>query len=73
MNVKELIKKLKQMPPDSEVVWQDHDHGEYEVNARVRYVGLTDFDNKPTSDARGPYAHIYDGYDWKGKIVCLRP
>lgn len=33
--VKELIAQLRKMPQDAVIVWQDHDHYEYEYNAMV--------------------------------------
>jgi hypothetical protein len=38
MTVKELIRRLRAFPPDSEVGIQDHDASEYELSARVRDV-----------------------------------
>lgn len=36
--VKQLINKLRKMPPDAVVIWKDHDHGEGEFNNIVSYV-----------------------------------
>ncbi|MHA9057248.1 hypothetical protein ACYBCP_21835 [Klebsiella pneumoniae] len=36
--VKQLINKLRKMPPDAVVIWKDHDHGEGEFNNFVSYV-----------------------------------
>lgn len=33
--VKALIAQLRKMPQDAVIVWQDHDHYEYEYNAMV--------------------------------------
>lgn len=33
--VANLIKQLRKLPPDALIVWQDHDHYEYEYNAMV--------------------------------------
>lgn len=38
--VRALIAKLRKMPQDAVVVWQDHDHYEHEYNARVNEVLL---------------------------------
>lgn len=38
MKVRQLIAKLKKMPPDADLVWQDHDHGDDEMNATVGTV-----------------------------------
>lgn len=35
MKVAELIKRLKKLNPDAEVVIQDHDHGDDEMNGPV--------------------------------------
>lgn len=43
MTTKELIKELKKMPPDAEVLWCDHDTGPF--SDWVRRVTLVDFDN----------------------------
>lgn len=39
VTVRQLIAMLKKMPQDAVVGWQDHDHSEDELNARVRSVG----------------------------------
>lgn len=33
--VAQLIKQLRKLPQDAVIVWQDHDHYEYEYNAMV--------------------------------------
>ncbi|HHQ2447344.1 TPA: hypothetical protein ACSPIW_003598 [Raoultella ornithinolytica] len=38
MTVKELIGKLRKMPPCAQVVWQDHDQSEDEFNDYVGQV-----------------------------------
>lgn len=38
MTVRDLIKELKNHPPDAEIGWQDHDMPENELNDRVRYI-----------------------------------
>lgn len=38
LTVKQLINKLKKMPPDAVVIWKDHDHGEGEVGGIVGLV-----------------------------------
>jgi len=38
LTVKQLIKELKKMPPESTVIWKDHDNGEGEFNNYVRFV-----------------------------------
>lgn len=44
MKVKELIRQLKKMDPDAEVVFQDHDHGADEMNGAVDHVNESDSD-----------------------------
>jgi hypothetical protein len=39
LTVRQLIAKLKRMPPGALVGWQDHDQSADELNARVGYVG----------------------------------
>jgi len=36
--VREIIRMLRRFPPDSIVGWADHDHGDDELNALVRYA-----------------------------------
>lgn len=38
MKVKALIRQLKKMHPDAEVVFQDHDHDAHEMNGSVDHV-----------------------------------
>lgn len=38
LTVKQLINKLRKMPPDAIVIWQDHDQGEDEYNDFVGNV-----------------------------------
>lgn len=38
MNVKQLISKLKKFPPESVVVWQDHDNDDDEYSGTVATV-----------------------------------
>lgn len=38
MKVRQLIAKLKKMPQDADLVWQDHDHSEDEMNSTVGSV-----------------------------------
>jgi hypothetical protein len=38
LTVRQLIAKLRKMPPDGVVGWADHDHSEDELNALVRCV-----------------------------------
>ncbi|MGQ5289862.1 hypothetical protein ACULN0_10970 [Pectobacterium actinidiae] len=38
MTVRQLIKELKKMPPDSVLVWRDHDQDDDEINNFVRNV-----------------------------------
>lgn len=38
MSVRELIAKLRKMPPEAVVGWQDHDHSEDELGGIVRCV-----------------------------------
>ncbi len=38
MKVRQLIAKLKKMPQDADLVWQDHDHTEDEMNSTVGSV-----------------------------------
>lgn len=38
MKVKDLIRQLKKMNPDAEVVFQDHDHGADEMNGSIDHV-----------------------------------
>jgi hypothetical protein len=40
MKVKELVKKLKRMPQDLELGWQDHDASDYEISSYPREVLL---------------------------------
>ena len=43
MKVKQLIAKLKKMPPELQVAWRDHDQHESELNGFVKRVELVDF------------------------------
>ncbi|MBK4129469.1 hypothetical protein [Klebsiella michiganensis] len=53
LTVKQLINKLRKMPPDAIVIWKDHDQGEGEFNNSVgnvydasdEFSGRDDFDN----------------------------
>lgn len=38
LTVRQLIAKLRRMPPDAIVGWQDHDHADHELNALVGAV-----------------------------------
>lgn len=38
ITVRMLINKLKKMPPNAVVAWQDHDQSEDEINGYVRTV-----------------------------------
>lgn len=42
MTVRELIAELRKMPQNAKVGWQDHDHGENDLNAPVGYVERAD-------------------------------
>ncbi|HDR2537627.1 TPA: hypothetical protein QCI11_002956 [Enterobacter ludwigii] len=43
LTVRQLISKLRKMPPEAVVVWQDHDQSECEYNDFVGYVAdITD-------------------------------
>lgn len=42
MTVKQLISKLKKLPPNLEVYSADHDHGEFETNTILNYCDLID-------------------------------
>lgn len=42
MKVRELIRQLKKMNPDSEVISQDHDQGEHEVGNVLRRAEQSD-------------------------------
>lgn len=48
MNVRQLIAKLKKMPQDAEVVFQDHDNEEDEYNSVVGMV----FESSVLSEVR---------------------
>lgn len=72
MKVKELISKLKEMPQNLDVLWQDHDHSEYEWNNRVGEVSFLSKEKaKDMCSRRGVKSdldHLY-GKD----AVYLRP
>lgn len=65
MTVKELINKLKKLPPDLEVWFKDHDHKEHEVNDKVKGVRVVDFD----------FTNESDGNVWElsGKKAVIHP
>lgn len=42
MKVKELIRQLKKLDPDAEVVIQDHDHGDDEMSGPVFQVSVSE-------------------------------
>lgn len=44
MKVKELIRQLRKMNPDAEVIFQDHDQGNDEMNGEVDSVTECDSD-----------------------------
>lgn len=48
MKVKDLIKKLKNMPQEYEVKMRDHDQSEDDPAAPVKYVGLSDIEDDET-------------------------
>ncbi|MDC7854621.1 hypothetical protein RJQ11_01990 [Klebsiella pneumoniae] len=52
MTVKELIGKLRKMPPCAQVVWQDHDHSEREFNDYVGQVVDATDELSPDSKTR---------------------
>lgn len=56
LTVKELIKQLRKMPQDAVVVWQDHDHYEYEFNAFVKFV--QELDNDLEGSVDGPVVSL---------------
>jgi len=59
LTVRQLINKLRKMPPEAMVVWQDHDQSEGEYNDHVRFV----------SDATD---EISGSFDPEVRIVALR-
>lgn len=59
LTVRQLISKLRKMPPEAMVVWQDHDQSEGEYNDHVRSV-VDATDEHPGS------------YDPEVRIVALR-
>ena len=61
MTVRELIAELKKMPQSTKVGWQDHDHGESDLNAEVGCVERAD--SKAIENETG----------YKGIGVVLRP
>jgi|SaaInlStandDraft_3_1057020.scaffolds.fasta_scaffold254030_1 hypothetical protein len=63
MKVKDLIRKLKKMPKDSDVAFQDHDQDAAELNNFVNNVELVDFNEFDDTEN-------YAGYE--GEIVVLK-
>jgi len=66
MKVKELIAKLKKMPQDNHVYWQDFDCDEFGMSSAVESVFLQNFDtlNDQQEDQ--------NEFKLKGNIVILR-
>lgn len=66
LTVKQLIAKLKQMPPNAKVYWADHDHDRYEWNNNAGRVMLVDY-NDPEAES------VAENFRLEGKIVMIRP
>lgn len=77
MTVKQLIKELKKMPPDTIVYWADHDHGQYEFNNVVGSVELIDRSNMDDYEKENEIINYMGtnrsemGYEYK--YVVIRP
>lgn len=50
MTVLELIKQLKTMPKNAQVIYQAHDNNDSEIADNINTVNLIDFDKLPKCD-----------------------
>lgn len=76
MKVKDLIKKLKKMPQDLPVYWADHDHGTFEINSSVGWVGHIEMpDQDEDYDEFKQWEYERKGFEdsTPEEYVCIRP
>lgn len=73
LTVGQLIEKLKKMPKNAKVYWQDHDHSDYEWNSAVYNVAEVDYDNYESDVKEGKAWPVDSNFKLKGKVVMIRP